>query len=53
MRDHMLSKWIIALQIWLDQMSEMSVDDQNDTFDEIEQWYKGWKSFIPEELRED
>ena len=35
LREHMLSKWITALETWLSQLTSMKLSDQEDTLDEI------------------
>lgn len=42
LREHLFGKWIKTLQEWLD-----TADDNDETFEEILQWYQGWKAFMP------
>eukprot|EP00347_Sterkiella_histriomuscorum_P011312 403372932 len=61
LREHVLNKWIQALEIWLQQIVSLKQQseetkeeiqgDIDDVLEEIVEWYKGWKSFIPEQVR--
>ena len=44
----MFSKWITVLQEWL----EMVENEDYDAYEEIIQWFKGWKSFLPKQVVE-
>jgi len=52
LRDHVLTKWLTVLQDWLDQLLTSPVEDRREAVEEIIQWYLGWKSIIPGEIRE-
>ena len=52
LRDHVLAKWLIVLHDWLDQLLTYPLEDRREAIDEIIQWYLGWKSIIPREVRE-
>ena len=52
LRENVMSKWIQTLIEWLNIMESMPTPDEKiDTIDEIVLWYRGWKSFIPEDIR--
>ena len=52
LRDQVLAKWLTVLQDWLDQLLTCPREDMREAIDEIIQWYLGWKSIIPREVRE-
>ncbi|CDW72566.1 tuftelin-interacting protein 11 [Stylonychia lemnae] len=52
LRENLFSKWIGALDIWLKQVDESTDEESDDVLEEISLWYQGWKSFIPEQLKD-
>ena len=54
LRDHLFPKWLRVLEEWIGLIPSMDNEEaQEDTIEEILQWYQGWKSFIPPSLMED
>ena len=51
LREHVLNKWLIVLQDWLDQLLS-ETESLSTGIEELIQWYMGWKSIIPVEIRE-
>ena len=51
LRDHVLSKWLVVLQDWLEQLLSNKESPLSAGIEELIQWYLGWRAFIPEDIR--